>query len=34
MLILVGKSCSGKSTIQKELAKLGIKSVLEYTTRH
>lgn len=33
MLVLVGKSCSGKSTIQKELVKLGIKPALEYTTR-
>lgn len=33
MLILVGKSCSGKSTIQKELIKIGLPSVLEYTTR-
>lgn len=33
MLILVGKSCSGKSTIQKYLKKHGIQPVLEYTTR-
>lgn len=33
MLVLVGKSCSGKSIIQKELVKLGIKPALEYTTR-
>ncbi len=33
MLILVGKSCSGKSTIQKYLKKCGMSPVLEYTTR-
>lgn len=33
MLILVGKSCSGKDTIQKELIKRGMKSVISYTTR-
>lgn len=33
MIVLLGKSCSGKSTIQSELIKLGIPSILEYTTR-
>lgn len=33
MLILLGKSCSGKSTIQRELINLGMKPILEYTTR-
>lgn len=33
MLILLGKSCSGKSTIQRELINLGMEPILEYTTR-
>lgn len=33
MILLVGKSCSGKDTIRKELNKLGYKSVVTYTTR-
>lgn len=33
ILVLVGKTSSGKDTIQKELIKLGIKSVVSYTTR-
>lgn len=33
MLLLCGKSCAGKDTIQKELIKMGMKSVVSYTTR-
>ncbi len=33
MLLLVGKSCSGKTTIAKELKKLGLEEVISYTTR-
>ena len=33
MLILVGKSSSGKDTIQKELIKLGYTPIVNYTTR-
>lgn len=33
MILLVGKSCSGKDTIQKELIKMGMESVVSYTTR-
>ncbi len=33
MLLLVGKSCSGKTTIAKELKKLGLKEAISYTTR-
>jgi guanylate kinase len=33
MILLVGKSASGKDTIQKELIKMGYKSVVSYTTR-
>ena len=33
MLLLCGKTCTGKSTIQKELIKIGMKSVIPYTTR-
>lgn len=33
MLILLGKSCSGKTTIQKELSKLGMSPIIQYTTR-
>lgn len=33
MLCLLGKSCAGKDTIQKELIKMGMESVVSYTTR-
>jgi len=33
MLILLGKTCSGKLDIQRELSNLGIPRILEYTTR-
>lgn len=33
MLLIIGKSCAGKDTIQKELIKMGMKSVVSYTTR-
>lgn len=33
MIVLVGKSCSGKDSIGKELEKLGIKKCVTYTTR-
>lgn len=33
MLVLTGKTCSGKDTIKKELIKLGLKPVTTYTTR-
>lgn len=33
MLMLVGKTCSGKTTIAKELKKLGFKEAISYTTR-
>lgn len=33
MLMLVGKSCSGKTTIAKELRKFGLNEVISYTTR-
>ena len=33
MILLVGKSASGKDTIQKELIKLGYNAVVTYTTR-
>lgn len=33
MLLLCGKSCAGKDTIQKELIKMGMKSIVSYTTR-
>lgn len=33
MLLLCGKSCTGKDTIQKELIKMGMKSIVSYTTR-
>lgn len=33
MLLLCGKSCAGKDTIQKELIKIGMKSLVSYTTR-
>lgn len=33
LLVLCGKSCSGKDTIKKELVKMGMKTVVTYTTR-
>lgn len=33
MIILLGKTCSGKDTIKKELINLGYKPVITYTTR-
>lgn len=33
MLLLCGKTCAGKNTIQKELIKMGMNSVVSYTTR-
>lgn len=33
LLLLCGKSCAGKDTVQKELIKMGMKSVVSYTTR-
>lgn len=33
MIILTGKSCSGKDTILKELTKLGYQKIITYTTR-
>ena len=33
MILLVGKTASGKDTLQKELIKLGYKAVVSYTTR-
>ena len=33
MLLLCGKSCSGKDTIKKELIKIGMNSIVTYTTR-
>ncbi len=33
MILLCGKSCAGKDTIQKELIKMGMRSVVSYTTR-
>lgn len=33
MLLLCGKSCAGKDTMQKELIKMGMKSIVSYTTR-
>lgn len=33
MLLLVGKTCSGKSTIKEELLKKGMGGVVTYTTR-
>ena len=33
MLLLCGKSYAGKDTIQKELIKMGMKSIVSYTTR-
>jgi len=33
MILLVGKTSTGKSTIQDELLKMGYKSIVSYTTR-
>lgn len=33
MIILIGESASGKSTIEKELVKKGYKKIISYTTR-
>lgn len=33
LILLCGKSCSGKDTIQKELIKMGMNTVVSYTTR-
>lgn len=33
MLVLTGKTCSGKDTIKKELVKLGMNPIIAYTTR-
>ncbi len=33
MLMLVGKSCSGKTTIANEIKQLGLKEIVSYTTR-
>lgn len=33
MLLLCGKTCAGKDTIQKELIKIGMNSIVSYTTR-
>ena len=33
MLVLTGKTCSGKDTIKKELVKLGMTPIIAYTTR-
>ena len=33
MLVLTGKTCSGKDTIKKELIKMGMKPIVTYTTR-
>lgn len=33
MLVLIGESASGKSTIEKELVKLGMSKITSYTTR-
>ena len=33
ILLLLGKSCSGKTTIQRELTKLGLSPIVTYTTR-
>lgn len=33
ILLLCGKTCSGKTTIAKELKKLGLKEAISYTTR-
>lgn len=33
MIVLIGKSCSGKDTVAKELKKMGYESIVTYTTR-
>ena len=33
MMVLIGKSCSGKDTVVKELKKMGYESIVTYTTR-
>lgn len=33
MILLVGKTCSGKDTVKRKLLKMGMKSVVTYTTR-
>lgn len=33
IIVLLGKSCSGKTKIQKELVKLGLTPIILYTTR-
>ena len=33
MIVLVGKTCSGKDSIKKELINLGMKNIVTYTTR-
>lgn len=33
MIILVGKSCSGKDTVVKELTKMGYNKIVTCTTR-
>jgi guanylate kinase len=33
MLVLIGRTCSGKDTILKEITKLGLKPIVSYTTR-
>lgn len=33
MIVLVGESASGKSTVEKELVKLGYEKIVSYTTR-
>ena len=33
MILLIGKMCSGKDSTQKELIKMGMNSVVSYTTR-
>lgn len=33
MIVLVGKTCSGKNSIKKELINLGMKNIVTYTTR-
>ena len=33
MIIIIGPSASGKSTIEKELVKVGYKNIVSYTTR-
>ena len=33
MIVLIGESASGKSTIEKELVKRGFNKIISYTTR-